>query len=195
LRQDALAGHFGVSQTVVREAFRTLAAEGLLTIEPRRGACVVPLDPEEAWETTQLRALLEVQALDWAIPAMTADDFERAEKLLVELDQSPTTDQTIALNAAFHDTLYAPSRRPRTLAMIATLRSGFERYLRFTWTETPHQNRSQEEHRALVGHCRARDTGAACALLKAHILATGDILMERLRLGAGASAMPAEFDF
>lgn len=189
LRQDAIAGHFGVSQTVVREAFRTLAAEGLLAIEPGRGVSVAPLDPEEAWETTRLRALLEVQALEWSIPAMTPDDLTRAEKLLAELDQAPSIDETIALNAAFHDALYAPARRPRTLAMIATLRLGFERYLRFTWAETPHLTRSQEEHRELVTQCRARDTAGACDLLKAHILATGDMLMARLRAGAPADLM------
>jgi DNA-binding GntR family transcriptional regulator len=180
LRQDAIATRFSVSQTIVREAFRQLAAEGLVKTEPRRGVSVAALLPEEAMEITRLRSLIEAQALEWAIPAMTKADLEAAERLLAQLDGARATDDIIALNARFHESLYAPSRRERTLTLIAMLRLSFERYLRFAWEETPYLAQSQKEHRELLRLCKARDVEAASALLKRHITGTGELLVKRL---------------
>lgn len=181
LRQDAIATRFGVSQMIAREAFRQLVTEGFLTAEARRGVSVARMSAEEAWEMTQLRSLIEAQALEWAIPLLSEADLALAGRSLSELDTARSTDRVIALNARFHEALYAPARRAKTLAMIAALRINFERYLRFTWERTEHLEQSQREHRAILDACRLRDTERACALLKQHIRATGDLLVQRLR--------------
>jgi DNA-binding GntR family transcriptional regulator len=181
LRQDAIATRFGVSQMIVREAFRQLATEGFLKAEPRRGVSVAHLTPDEAQEMTELRSLIEAKALAWALPQMSKADLEKASRILAELDKAKSTDRIIALNARFHEALYAPARKDRTLAMIANLRLNFERYLRFTWQETHHLDQSQKEHRQILDLCVAGDAERACALLTQHILATGRILVERLQ--------------
>jgi DNA-binding GntR family transcriptional regulator len=185
LRQDATAVRFGVSQMIVREAFRQLQTEGFLRAEPRRGMSVAVMTAEEAEEMTQLRIRIETLALEWAIPRMGHADAEKAERLLSDLDRAKATNRIIALNARFHETLYAPAGKPRTLALIATLRLNFERYLRFTWEETSHREQSQKEHRLILEHCRRQDVDAACGALRQHIQATGAMLMERLRARLG----------
>ncbi len=181
LTQDAVAARFCVSQMIVREAFKQLATEGFLKAEPRRGVSVALLTAEEAWEITQLRSLVEAQALEWAIPRMAKADLDGAGRLLAELDIAKSTDRIIALNARFHDALYAPAGKARTLALIAALRLNFERYLRFTWEETGHLEQSQREHWQILDLCKARDVEGACHALKRHLAATGDILAQCLR--------------
>ena len=181
LRQDAVATRFGVSQTIVREAFKQLITEGFLKAEPRRGVSVAALSADEAREMTELRSLIEAKALEWAIPQMSKADLEGAARIVDELDKAKSTDRIISLNARFHETLYAPARKERTLAMIAHLRMNFERYLRFTWEETHYLDQSQKEHRQILDLCIARDTEGASALLKRHILGTGALLVERLK--------------
>lgn len=180
LRQDAIATQYGVSQMIVREAFKQLTAEGFLKAEPRRGVSVAILSAEEAWEISQLRALMECQALRWAIPNMLRGDFVQCELVLDELDASESVDAKILLNARFHTLLYAPARRTRTLELIDNLRMNFERYLRFTWEETHHLEQSQGEHRSILELCKMRDTERACDALRKHILATGDLLVDSL---------------
>ncbi len=180
LRQDALATQYGVSQMIVREAFRQLTAEGFLKAEPRRGVSVAKLSADEAWEVTQLRALLECQALRWAIPNMVRADFVQCARTLDDLDAADSVDARIELNARFHARLYAPARKERTLDLIHHLRLNFERYLRFTWEETHHSEQSQIEHRDILRLCEMRDVERACDALRAHILATGDLLVEYL---------------
>jgi len=181
LTQDAVAARFNVSQMIVREAFKELVTEGFLTAEPRRGVSVALLTAAEAWEITQLRSLVEAQALEWAIPQMAKTDLDRAGRLLAELDTAKSTDRIIALNARFHEALYAPAGKARTLALIATLRLNFERYLRFTWEDTHHLEQSQREHWQILDLCKARDVERACDALKRHLAATGDVLVQCLR--------------
>lgn len=186
LRQDALAVQYNVSQTIVREAFKQLVGEGLLVAEPRRGVSVPALSADEAYEMTKLRSILEPQALEWALPLMTTQVLEDARRILERLDGSSSVDELIGLNSDFHDTLYAPCERQRTLALIRSLRMGFERYLRFTWTRTEHQDQSQREHWELLDLCRRGAAADACALLQRHVMGTGELLIERLNDGAGA---------
>src|SRR5712671_6579416 len=101
LRQDAIATRFGVSQMIVREAFRQLVTEGFLKAEPRRGVSVAHLTAEVAQEMTELRSLIEAKALEWAIPKMSKADLEKATRILAELDKAKSTDRIIALNARF----------------------------------------------------------------------------------------------
>jgi DNA-binding GntR family transcriptional regulator len=186
LRQDAIAARFGVSQMIVREAFRQLGHEGFLKTEPRRGVSVATMSADEADEMTELRSAIEARALAWAIPNMRDADIDAAARILADLDKAKSTDRIIALNARFHAALYAPARRERTSRMIATLRLNFERYLRFAWEETRHLEQSQREHRQLLERCRLRDVDGACALLRRHIAATGMLLVQRLKARAPA---------
>ena len=193
LRQDAVATRFGVSQMVVREAFTQLVNEGILRAEPRRGVSVAALSIQEVEEMTQLRSLLEAKALVWAIPKMKESDLNAAESILNQLDRAESTDDIISLDARFHETLYAPARRERTLSIIATLRLNFERYFRFAWEGASHLAQAQREHRAILKCCRNRTAEKACVLLKKHILGTGTPLLQRLKelekAAAGSGAL------
>lgn len=123
---------------------------------------------------------MEPQALAWAIPRLSAAQFESAERVLKELDGESSVDRIILLNARFHRGLYAAADRPRTLTMVETLRLGFERYLRYTWEVTSHRNRSQQEHWELLAMCKQGEVASACQLLRQHICATGELLVECL---------------
>ena len=179
--QDAIATRFGVSQNTAREAFKQLEAEGFVRSEPRRGVRVAPLSIREVNEITELRAVLEVQALRWSLPNLTTESFDQATELLRQLDRTTSVDEILRLNALFHQVLYAPAGRDRILALIGALRLNFERYLRLTWEETDHLAQSQHEQYELLKLCRAGKRGGASTLLREHILETGRVLAECLK--------------
>jgi DNA-binding GntR family transcriptional regulator len=73
LSEAQLGADIGVSRTPVHEAFLRLAAEGLLTLEPRRGAVVVPMSPREAQNVLDLREAIEATAAERVVAAGEAD--------------------------------------------------------------------------------------------------------------------------
>ena len=59
LVEDRLAEQLGVSRNPVREAIRALEGTGLVEVVPRRGAYVSQLDPMQASQLLELRAVIE----------------------------------------------------------------------------------------------------------------------------------------
>src|ERR1700754_421022 len=70
LRQDTLAAEFEVSKIPLREALSRLEHDGLVTLNPRRGYEVAPLDPKAVDDIFGLRLRIE--------PAAAALGCERA---------------------------------------------------------------------------------------------------------------------
>ncbi|HEY7378555.1 MAG TPA: GntR family transcriptional regulator [Steroidobacteraceae bacterium] len=68
LKELALAREFNVSQAPIREALRELEGSGLVTSERYRGTRVRGADLEEMRESYELRATLEIRALELAVP-------------------------------------------------------------------------------------------------------------------------------
>ena len=56
---SALAGEIGLSRTPVREALLRLEAEGLVRVEPGRGAVVASFSPQEVEDVLEARTLVE----------------------------------------------------------------------------------------------------------------------------------------
>ncbi|MDZ7748877.1 MAG: GntR family transcriptional regulator [Halofilum sp. (in: g-proteobacteria)] len=86
LRQDSLAAEFGVSRIPVREALLQLEGEGLVAQVAHRSYTVTSLSLEEIREVFDLRAVIEVDLLHRAMPAMTAEDIEAARSVLAVFD-------------------------------------------------------------------------------------------------------------
>jgi DNA-binding GntR family transcriptional regulator len=67
LTEEALSTQLGISKSPVREALNRLAAEGLISIEARRGAYLRQFSAKEVADLYELRELLEVQSISLAI--------------------------------------------------------------------------------------------------------------------------------
>ena len=67
LRQGEVAARFGVSTTPVREAFALLQAQGLVRIDPHRGAIVFLPTAKDAQELYEIRIALETLAIGRAV--------------------------------------------------------------------------------------------------------------------------------
>jgi len=75
LREDQMRQIFGVSRARIRKVFSRLAFEGLVEIEPNRGASVARPSPEEAREIFAAR-----RAVEDTIVRMVAENFEPKQK-------------------------------------------------------------------------------------------------------------------
>jgi DNA-binding GntR family transcriptional regulator len=127
LVQDSIASQFGVSRIPIREAFRTLAAEGLVVFEQRRGVIVTELSRADIEEILSVRAVLEGMACRAAALRATPDQLESIRKELEQLNNARTEpEQYYQLNYAFHEAILNASNRPHTAALVKKFRNMIE---------------------------------------------------------------------
>jgi DNA-binding GntR family transcriptional regulator len=193
LRQENLAVDLGVSRIPIREAFRRLEAEGLVTIAPHRGAIVSVLSIEEIGELFDLRAIIEPDLIARACPALTQEALKKAEEILRQYAVAFTQRDVVAwgrLNTAFHLSLYLPSQRQRSLVIAQTLLDQTDRYTRMQLLLTSGQSRAAEEHAALLRACHSRDADRAADLLAQHVRSAGESLLQFLKDRRKGSSVP-----
>lgn len=176
LRQDWIAIRFKVSHIPVREAFARLAADGLVTIVPRRGAFVSRMSAEDARELTEMRVALECLAVRRSVPVIGVSALDLASRSLVAADNSDRISDWSEMNWQFHRHLYAACGRPRLLATIETLWRQVDRYLRLVLEVTDYLGKSQGEHRAILEAYRRGESSEAERITAAHIEDAGEVL-------------------
>ena len=183
LRQDALARQYGVSRIPLREALRRLEAEGLVRIEPNKGAVVADFRPEEIGELFEMRAALESDLLAAAVPLLERADLKEAAAALdayeAALDRRQVADWG-ALNWRFHSALYRAAGRPRWLELVAQLNRQTDRFVRLQLALTGALDRARSEHRAILQLAQGGEAVTAAALVRWHILEAGRMLVVAL---------------
>jgi DNA-binding GntR family transcriptional regulator len=170
VRQWDLARRLNVSSVPVREALKTLEAEGQVTYEPHRGYRVVELSVRELEEIYLIRQLLEAEATRWAVPRVDAGLIRRLEALVDGMDECVEAGDIVRyteLNRDFHLLLFERADLPRLYHMIEVLWQSSEAYRSVifnpAWCE-----RAQADHRAILGVCEAGDVAAAIAAQDEH---------------------------
>src|SRR5436309_10950139 len=93
LLEVPLSEELGVSRGPLREAIGRLAAEGLVTVRPRRGAVVRSLSKDEFLELYQVREALEMMAVRLAVPRLTNEDFEALAAVNAAMDEHAARDE------------------------------------------------------------------------------------------------------
>jgi DNA-binding GntR family transcriptional regulator len=180
LRQDHIAREFQASAIPVREALRRLESTGLVEFRPRRGAVVSAVSAADAWEVAEMRAALEGLALDSAMRRRNDGHVARARAAIDASDASTDAATWLMENRRFHLALYEASARPRLLSAITELWLTSDRHLVMVWARLDYQDRSQDEHRAILADFEAGRRAACVRALKDHILAGGRALAMQL---------------
>ena len=180
LRQEELAADFGVSRIPVRDALAQLQAEGLVELRASGGVRVATLTAEACAELFDLRVLLEGDALRHAVPRHTPRTLQRAASVQAELELADDPLDWVAGDRAFHEALYAPGARPRTLDIVRVLRNAVERFAVRRLSHDARRAAWRAEHRALLDAVAAGDAAAAGERLAAHLRATEAVVRAAL---------------
>jgi DNA-binding GntR family transcriptional regulator len=172
LVETDLATVLGVSKTPVREALKTLAGAGLVTMHPYKGAVVRTLDDEQARHIYDVRLLLEPEALGRAVGA--GCDWARAHEALERSDASGDQAERSLANRDFHHELYAGCGNPLLISMLDDLRDQTALVSAAAWRldpagSTPSWEQEAAEHRGVLNAARDGDAQRAAGLLHAHI--------------------------
>ncbi len=172
LHEISLSESLGVSRGPIREALGRLAAEGLVTIRPRRGAIVATLSKEEFLEAYQVREALEILAIRLAVPRLEDGHLTRLQALIDDMASCAAEDDVegfFEANTAFHSTFVEVSANRKLQDMYRQLVDQMGRYQRRSLALRGSLKRSIAEHRTILRAVAARDADRAAHLVSEHI--------------------------
>ncbi|WP_445620110.1 GntR family transcriptional regulator [Kushneria sp. Sum13] len=170
LSEVALCERLGVSRNTLREAFRTLAHEGLVTHQPHRGVFVTSPDAASIVEIYRLRRFIECRALSDAWPSHPAVREMRAavNEAYAHIEQQDWLAVGTA-NMAFHGAIVALADSARLNGffrqILAELRLAFGLMSDKEWLHAPYVDMNQQ----VLETFEAGDTKAAVALLEQYL--------------------------
>jgi DNA-binding GntR family transcriptional regulator len=168
LGEAELAGRLSVSRTPIREALSRLAAEGLVEIQPNRGARVATWTTDQLREIFDLRLRLEPYAVRQAVPRLSPEQLDDLDELAVAMTRADVA-ELVELNRRFHSTFIDAAGSPPLAAALrgvthaAVVHQNFHDY-------TPDAlRRSLNHHVEMVAAARAGDGDWAEAIMRAHL--------------------------
>lgn len=196
LRAEALKERYAVSGSTMRESLTRLIGEALVTAEGQRGFRVAAMSLDDITDLTQVRKMVETEALRQAI-AHGGDVWEggvvaafhrlsRVEERLAVEPVENVSEEWEGRNHDFHEALLAgcPSRWLHHLYSI--LYQQTERYRRVALATRSIPRDVHAEHTAIKDAALARDADRACQVLGEHIDRTLYVIRQRL------AALPAQ---
>jgi DNA-binding GntR family transcriptional regulator len=185
IRLEQLAAELGISVTPVREALFGLAAEGLLTQQPRRGFVVLPVTRRDIADVAEVQAHIGGELASRAAAQITGEQLGELESIQARLEEAYTAgdhELAVRLNHEFHRGVNVAACSPK----LAQLMSHTTRYALESVFPTVEgwPARSAREHRKVLAALRKGDADQARDAMSKHLCAGSKPLIDHLtRLG------------
>lgn len=170
-----LAERLAVSRTPIREALSRLAAEGLVELQPNRGARVASWSADELRQIFALRLQLEPHAVRQAVPQLTDAELDALQSLADAMHRigRPGRRQDLIrlvdLNRRFHGALITAAANPPLAAALRSVTHAVLVSQNFADYTPEALARSLAHHTEMVAAARARDPEWAAAIMRAHL--------------------------
>ena len=173
LRQIDLEEKFRAKRFEIRAALAELKLRQSVDHVPNRGYRVNVPNIDEMRELLSIRALLEVEAANSALPNLDkramneilacADRFEHAIRSNASAEQSRA-------DISFHDAIYKHAGNKKLIELIAEIRNRAGPWPITIWPSGEAMNRSAADHRTIIKALRSGDHKALSRIIRHHIV-------------------------
>jgi GntR family carbon starvation induced transcriptional regulator len=181
LRVEHLKDRYGIGAGTLREALALLLSDVLVVAEGQRGFHVAPISLQDLEDITQMRVLLETNALHQSI--LKGDD-EWEARLVAAFHKLSNSEERLGnrsnvreweeRNRSFHEALIAACDSRWQRYLIGLLYRQSERYRHLAITSKAMPRDVHAEHTSIIEAALKRDAERACAALEQHIRLTFD---------------------
>lgn len=185
LSERKISEELGVSKSPVREALAQLREEGLVLIEPQKGAQVFTLTIEEVNQICDFRQVIETAAFKLALErnaALLAKDMALIVRDMTKAQEKKDSRKYLSLDSDFHMLIFRHCNN-------SYLQASYERYsgkiaaLRTHLSGLPqHTSLSFDEHHQMADAALQNDFTKIENLLKTHIDRTRKTYVDSLAL-------------
>lgn len=162
-----------ISRPPIREAFRLLAAEGLITLVPRKGAFVSKLSIQEVKEIYEMKSMMESFAVRLAIPIVDEKEVSKLDSILRLMEEKIKENnfrQIQRLNIEFHRRMIRMSKNHKLVHFYESIILPIRRYQRLGLSAPSSWKTSFKEHRNIVEAITSRNVELAERLTREHTM-------------------------
>ncbi|MFW6115224.1 MAG: GntR family transcriptional regulator [Thermodesulfobacteriota bacterium] len=181
INESDIALRLGISRSPVREAFRLLERDGLITTVPRKGSYITDISVDDLKNLFEIRNILEPYAIDCirkrakksphALPAMIGE-LERS--LLKKHDP-------FSVVSSFHYTLVELTSNSRLIELYKILAVSLRRYWLIYHSKKGQKDISFEHHQDIVNSLKSEDYSEAKKLLKGHLRYVENVVRHQVK--------------
>lgn len=180
-----LAQSLGVSRISIRSAFQRLHQEGLIVLEPHRGAKVTAISYEEALQVTEVREGLEGWCAALAAQRISDAALAELDEILSKMSRVIEQGQPLeyaGLNTAFHRIIVAATQNTRIQQLMDALKAPIVTY-QFRIIFVPGRSKeSLREHAEIVSALRSHSPEKAEAVMRLHVSRVRQTMVETKQL-------------
>ena len=172
-----VAAKLGVSRTPVREAFQSLASEGLLELRMNRGAIVTGIDEKFIRDHFEVRILLEAEAAARAARLqMNTGELASLQQWAVENQSTMDEQEYRSYNQQFHTAIWKAADNRKLFQLLSSLWNGPSTATQ--QRDQAHEALSIQEHREILRCIGEGSEEGAKAAMEGHIRRSmGNILL------------------
>lgn len=182
--EKALCERFNVSRTPMREALKVLAVEGLVRLEPNRGAWVTEITIDEVNEVFPVLAVLDALSGELACQFITEDEIQKVRKLHEDMVQSYRDRDLGAYfitNQEIHSAILLAARNPSLFNFCQALSARMQRARYVANISEERWSEAVEEHERIITALEARDGKGLSSILAEHMKNKQDSVLRWLR--------------
>ena len=175
LTEDVIGDRFGVSRTIVRTVLARLNAEGLVDMQPNKGATIAQPSLSEAQDVFETRMCLERQVIARLAEKVTGGDIESLQRHVELETKANSHDGSAAIRLAgeFHILLASLSGNKVLARYVDEVVSRSSLILALY--SRPHSSDcSINEHQQIIDALRQGDSQAAIDAMDHHLKAVAD---------------------
>ncbi|RWR29879.1 GntR family transcriptional regulator [Sinirhodobacter populi] len=181
LDETVLAKRFSVSRTPVREALKALVATGLAEVKPRQGTTVSTLSIPTLIEMFELMSALEGLCARLAARRATGEETHAMHAVharLIEAYERNDPEAFYAINAEFHDLLYAAAHTHFLAGQTIALRLRLAPYRRKVTYLPGRMRDTLKEHATILAAIEDGNSERAQQAASEHVRLLGDHLSD-----------------
>ncbi len=172
LKEKEVSDWLGVSRMPVREAFRILEAQGLIEIEPNKGAKVTRISLADLEEIYEARVLLEVYCLRKFVGLISEQNIAVMEGICDKMETAIEQKDPLAYfdhSFSFHK-YYISHCQNKVLESVFMRMENSIRCLQFNLEKEPEfYRKSLKEHRQILKALRAKEADDCEKLIRRHL--------------------------
>ena len=183
-----IAKSLNISRPPIREAFRFLAAEGLITLVPRKGAFVLELSVREVKEIYEIKSMMESFAIRLAIDIVEEKEISGIDSILNLMEKEIKNNnfkKIQRLNIEFHRKIIKMSKNQKLIYFYESIILPIRKYQRLGLSAPSSWEISLGEHRDIIKAIRSKNIELAERLTREHTMRATLRVIEQLKRRKG----------